>query len=286
MQTTALKNRKLVSATSLKEAEKILDAKNIGKTDAIRKLVGLAFKMTDDSDKKHTLQEADDSAMGKEGPAPEQSGQKNAQEQSQNSEARENSGEESQLHGNPGKGTGSDVPTPETSSEKDQQNAKEQTGDSQLGGANKENMPLYQMMGQEPSPDMLNQKMIELMDPQNGPGLSKVAAGNQAAQQGRDQMGFLQEAMKPVLTHLDGKLRKLEADNFNLQEALNILKTSGEKGKIALMRTGGPGGNPKNQEAMLPGSDPTVEESVNQLEIIETDSLAKEDFQRDILLQY
>lgn len=291
MDQIAIKNRKLADAKTLQEATKILDANNVGKTSAIRKLVGLAYKMTDESDKKHTLQEADESfaAMGKdEKPYDKRGPQKNADEQKlddkTNAEARQNSGDESHLHGNPGEGTGSDVPTPANSGRTDQQNALEEKGNSQLGGANKENMPYYQMMGQNPSPDLLNKKIIEMMDPTNGAGMSKVAAEQAAGTQARDQMGFMQEALRPVLTKIWEDRTFLMKQNHDLQEAINILKTS-NTGKISLLKSSGPGGN-ANKEALIPGTDPTVSESALQLEKIAADPLAKESLQRDIMNQY
>ena len=292
---TALKDRKLVDTKNLQEATKILDAKNIGKTSAIRKLVGLAYKMTDDTDKKHTLQEADESAMGKEEPYAERGGQKNAPKQKEedeinkNEEARNLADGDSNLHGEPSGNPGSDVPESSKLAVRrsEQENAVQEPGVSQLGGegkGNKENMPYYQMM-QEPSPDMLNNKVIELMDPSGGPGLSKVAAEQAVGNDTRNQMGFMQEALKPVLSFIEGKVRKLEADNLHLREAIDILKTSKEAGRIQLMKPGGPGGN-KNQEALNPGVDPTVSESANTLEDIQTDSIAKEAFQKDILELY
>lgn len=292
MQQIAIKNRKLVDAKTLQEATKILDANNIGPKSAIRKLVGLAYKMTDDSDKKHTLQEADESvsAMGKDEPYAERGAQKNAQNQKQsdelNKEARENSGDESHLHGNPGEGNGDDVPDPETSRRSNQANVKEEPGKSQLGGVNAEALPYYQMLGQNPSPDLLNKKIIELMDPTNGAGLSKVAAEQQAGTAARDQMGFMQEALKPVLTKIWNDRNFLMKENSALKEAIDIMKTSKETGKISLMRTGGPGGNSKNQEALMPGKDPTVSESALQLDTIANDPLARENLGKDILSQY
>ena len=291
-QTTALKHRKLADTKTLQEAKKILDALNIGKTSAIRKLVGLDYKMTDDDDKKHTLQEADESAMGKdEKPYSERGGQKNAEEQKVedethgNEEARELSAGKSELHGNPSGNPGSDVPTTETPGGKGgQKNANEQKGTSQLGGeGNKENMPYYQMMEQQqPSPDLLNQKVIGLMDPAQGAGLSKVAAEQAAGGDARAQMGFLQEAMKPVLSRIWRDVQSKNEEIVHLKEAIDILKTSKETGRISLMKTTGPGGN-LNQET-IPGQDPTVNESAKTID--ETDFIAKEAFQKDILAQY
>jgi len=141
------------------------------------------------------------------------------------------------------------------------------------------------MDNQQPSPDLLNQKVIELMDPSGGAGLSKVAAEQAAGGQARDQMGFMQEAMKPVLTKIWNDRNFLMQQNHNLQEAIDILKTEKESGRISLMKTTGPGGN-LNQESLKPGEDPTVDESANELEKIATDPMAKESFQRDILAQY
>jgi hypothetical protein len=288
MQQTAIKNRKLADAKTLQEATKILDANNIGPKSAIRKLVGLAYKMTDDSDKKHTLQEADESvAMGKDEPYADRGAAKNAQNQKQsdelNKEARENSGDESHLHGNPGDGDGSDVPNPEYSRRSDQENAKEAPGTSQLGGANKEALPYYQMLDNNPSPDLLNKKIIELMDPTNGLGLSKVAAEQQAGTAARDQMGFMQEALRPVLTKIWNDRNFLMKENAVMREPLDIIKSNKEAGKISLMKISGPGGNSKNQEALFPGQDPTVSDSVLQLEKIASDPLALEKLGRHIL---
>jgi len=289
MEPIAIKNRKLADAKTLQEATKILDANNVGKTSAIRKLVGLAYKMTDDSDKKHTLQEADESMGKDEKPYDSRGPQKNADEQKladkTNAEARANSGDESHLHGNPGEGTGSDVPTPANSGREEQKNALEEKGISQLGGANKENMPYYQMMGQNPSPDLLSKKIIEMMDPTNGAGMSKVAAEQAAGTQARDQMGFMQEAMRPVLEQIWKDRTFLMKENQNLREAIDILKTS-NTGKITLQKSSGPGGNAKNQEALVPGVDPTVNESAMQLEKIAADPMARETLQRDIISQY
>ncbi len=296
MQALALKNRKLADSKTLQEAAKILNAWGIPKNSAIRKLVGLAYKMTDDDDKKHTLQEADESAIGKdEKPYSERGGQKNADEQTEedkthgNTEARPPPEGEGELHGQPTHGTDSDVPTPEApAGDGDaEKTADEQKGGSQLGGSgNKENMPYYQMMDQQqPSPDMLNNSVIGMMDNQNGPGMSKVAAEQAAGGQARDQMGFLQEAIRPILTrmwkdHITEKTR-----NDNLQEAVKILNSSGVKGKISLQKSSGPGGN-KNQEALVSGVDPSVEETVSNLETIANDPMAIDSLQRGIMNDY
>ena len=195
--------------------------------------------------------------MGKdEKPYSERGGQKNAEEQKiddeinkKNGEARELSSADSHLHGEPSGDPGSDVPetTQLAVRRSDQENAIEEPGKSQLGGegkGNKENMPYYQMMQeQQPSPDLLNQKVIGLMDPQQGAGLSKVAAEQAAGGDARAQMGFLQEALKPVLSRIWRDVQSKNEEIVHLREAIDILKTVKESGRISLMKTNSPGGN-------------------------------------------
>jgi len=289
LQKSVLKNRKLVDTKNLQEAIRVLDARNIHADSAVRKLVGLAWQMTEDDDKKATLEQAEDSAnhemedpaaMGKEKGVAEQGGQKNAAEQKQNSEARENSGEESKLHGNPAGSPGSDVPPVKAPEGKgDQKNADEQKGGDQLGGGNKENQPYQQMMPQQPSPDLLNAKMIDLMDPA-GAGMSKIAAENAAAVQGRDQMGFMQEALNPALTKIWNDMQATRKELTANREAIEFLSTQKDASKISMKGPVGPGGN-KNQEALIPGLDPT-QNGTSKLQEISDDPVAKEEFKRDI----
>jgi len=292
MQRTILKNRKLVDQKSLQEAIRLLDAKSIHKDSAVRKLVGLAYQMTEDKDKKATLEQADESAnhemenhedeqaMGKsEKGFEKRAGQKNANEQKKNEEARENSGDESQLHGNPKDNPGSDVPTTETPAGKGgQKNSEEQSGGDQLGGdPNKENMPYNQMMSQQASPDNINAKMIDMMDPQGG-GMSKIQAENAAAVQGRDQMGFMQEAMNPALKKIWTDFQKLKTENEANKEAIKILQSQKDNSKITMRKPVAPGGN-VNQEALA--LDPTVVGDTTKLEEIAKDSNELANYRRD-----
>lgn len=292
MSRTVLKSRKLVDCKTLQEAIRTLDAKSIHKNSAVRKLVGLAYQMTEDKDKKATLEQADDSAnhemenheeehgaMGKsEKGFEERGGQKNAKQQKQNSEAREESGDEG-LHGNPKGDPGSDVPTPETPAGKaGQKNVEEEPGTDQLGGdPNKENMPYSQMMPQKPSPDMLNAKIIDMMDPSQA-AMSKVQAENAAGVQGREQMGFMQEAMNPVLKKIWADNQRMKRELAANKEAIEILQSQKDNSKITMRKPVAPGGN-ANQEALA--IDPTLLGDTTKLQEIADDPNALATFRRD-----
>lgn len=293
-----LYGRKLADAKNWQEAKKILDVHGI-KNPATRELSGLAYRMTDEKDKKDTLEKAD-AAMNQEMeehggdehpgsiPAPKQ---KVEDETHGNKEGEINprgGTEGSELHGNPSGSPGSDVPTPAKTSEKDQQNAKEQSGGDQLGGGNKENAmmgyPQQEMGNQYQVPttmptDLLNSKIIELMDPNNGNGMSQVAAKNAASNDIQGQMGMMQEALNPILKRIWDNHRVLSAQNQALKEAIDILKTGNEKGKISLIKTLGPGG--ANKEAII-NLDPTVQTNLSELSKINDDPLAKAEFQRNL----